>query len=183
MIYLRIGRTAQTLYRYETASSFAVDFTMAGDAQVITAGDESYVLAETWQRSIYSSVTAIIFAQDPNAPDPPRVFAVWSTATSSPSTSPRWGTRSRRPRSCERWPRSGINPDLVLAGDRRYLLVNLWSPIGTTTNGWVTLYSSAGEGSPTRSWRPIHDRWTCSSIAAPARQWDNPDRPFPGTHA
>ena len=110
MIYLRIGRTAQTLYRYETASSFAVDFTIAGDAQVITAGDESYVLAETWQRSIYSSVTAIIFAQDPNAPDPPRVFAVRSTATSSPSTSPRWGTRSRRPRSCERWPRRRDQP-------------------------------------------------------------------------
>jgi hypothetical protein len=39
----------------------------------------------------------------------------------------------------------GINPDLVLAGGRRYLLINLWSPIGTTTNGWVTLYSSDGE--------------------------------------
>jgi hypothetical protein len=41
---------------------------------------------------------------------------------------------------------AGTNPDLVLAGSGRYLLVNLWSPIGTTTNGWVTLYSSAGDG-------------------------------------
>ena len=77
---------AQTLYRYETASSFAVDFVVAGDAQVITAGDESYVLAETWHRSIYSSVTAIVFAQDPGAPDRGVSSRCRSTATSSPST-------------------------------------------------------------------------------------------------
>ncbi len=147
VIYLRIGRTAQTLYRYETASSFAVDFTVAGDAQVITAGDESYVLAETWQRSIYSSVTAIVFAQDPNAPDPPRVFAVPVDGDVIAEYVPEVGDVVEAPAELRaRAEEAGINPDLVLAGDRRYLLVNLWSPIGTTTNGWVTLYSSAGEG-------------------------------------
>ena len=40
---------------------------------------------------------------------------------------------------------AGINPDLVLGGGRRYLLVDLWSPIGTTTNGWVTLYATTGD--------------------------------------
>ncbi|MDF2762079.1 MAG: hypothetical protein K0S83_813, partial [Thermomicrobiales bacterium] len=147
VVYLRIGRAAQTLYRYETASSFAVDFTIAGDAQVITAGDESYVLAETWQRSIYSSVTAIIFAQDPNAPDPPRVFAVPVDGDVIAEYVPEVGDAVEAPAELRALAEeAGINPDLVLAGDRRYLLVNLWSPIGTTTNGWVTLYSSAGEG-------------------------------------
>jgi hypothetical protein len=149
VIYLRIGRNAQTLYRYETASSFAVDFTVAGDAQVITAGDESYVLGETWQRSIYSSVTAIVFAQDPTAPDPPRVFAVPVDGDVIAEYVPEVGDVVKAPAELRaRAEEVGINPDLVLAGNRRYLLVNLWSPVGTTTNGWVTLYSSAGEGLP-----------------------------------
>jgi hypothetical protein len=147
VIYLRAGRTAQTLYRFETASSFAVDFTVAGDVQVITAGDERYVLGETWRRSIYSSVTAIVFAQDPSAADPPRVFAVPVDGDVIAEYVPEVGdvveaTVELQARAEE----EGINPDLVLAGNRRYLLVNLWSPIGTTTNGWVTLYSSTGEG-------------------------------------
>jgi hypothetical protein len=146
VIYLRASRTAQSLYRYETASSFAVDFILAGDAQVITAGDESYVLAETWHRSIYSSVTAIVFAQDASAPDPPRVFAVPVDGDIIAEYVPEVGDVVEAPAELRaRAEEAGINPDLVLAGSRRYLLVNLWSPIGTTTNGWVTLYSAAGE--------------------------------------
>jgi hypothetical protein len=147
VIYLRASRTAQTLYRYETASSFGVDFTVAGNAQVITAGDESYVLSQTWHRSIYSSVTAIVFAQDPNAADPPRVFAVPVDGDVIAEYVPEVGDVVEAPAELRaRAEEEGINPDLVLAGGRRYLLVNLWSPVGTTTNGWVTLYSSTGEG-------------------------------------
>jgi hypothetical protein len=147
VIYLRADRTTQTLYRYETASSFAVDFTVASNAQVITAGDERYVLGETWQRSIYSSVTAIVFAQDPNAADPPRVFAVPVDGDVIAEYVPEVGDVVEAPEELRaRAEAEGINPDLVLAGNRRYLLVNLWSPVGTTTNGWVTLYSSTGEG-------------------------------------
>jgi hypothetical protein len=147
VIYLRASRTAQTLYRYETASSFAVDFIVAGGAQVITAGDETYVLGETWHRSIYSSVTAIVFAQDATAPDPPRVFAVPVDGDIIAEYVPEVGDVVEAPAELRaRAEEAGINPDLVLAGSRRYLLVNLWSPIGTTTNGWVTLYSSTGEG-------------------------------------
>jgi len=145
VIYLRASRDAQTLYRYETSSSFAVDFTVAGDAQVITAGDQSYVLAETWHRSIYSSVTAIVFAQDPSAADPPRVFAVPVDGDVIAEYVPEVGDVEAPAELRARAEEAGINPDLVLAGNRRYLLVNLWSPVGTTTNGWVTLYSSTGE--------------------------------------
>jgi hypothetical protein len=147
VIYLRASRTAQTLYRYETASSFAVDYVVAGGAQVITAGDETYVLEETWHRSIYSSVTAIVFAQDATAPDPPRVFAVPVDGDIIAEYVPEVGDVVEAPAELRaRAEEAGINPDLVLAGSRRYLLVNLWSPIGTTTNGWVTLYSFTGEG-------------------------------------
>ncbi|MBW3632394.1 MAG: hypothetical protein KY456_05120, partial [Chloroflexi bacterium] len=147
VVFLRLGRTAQTLYRYEAATSFAVDFTLEGDARVITTGDQRYVLGETWQRSIYSSVTAIVFAQDPDAPDPPRVFAVPVDGDIIAEYVPEGGDVVEAPAELQsRAEEAGINPDLVLAGGRRYLLVNLWSPVGTTTNGWVTLYSSVGEG-------------------------------------
>ena len=147
VVYLRLGRTAQTLYRYEATASFAVDFTLEGDARVITSGDQRYVLGETWQRSIYSSVTMIVFAQNPGDPDPVRVFAVPVDGDVIAEYVPEGGDVVEVPAELQaRAEEMEINPDLVLAGGRRYLLVNLWSPVGTTTNGWVTLYSSAGEG-------------------------------------
>ena len=147
IVYLRIDRSAQTLYRYEAASSFAVDFTLAGDARVITSGDLRYVLGEAWQRSIYSSVTVIVYAQEPNAADPPRVFAVPVDGDVIAEYVPEGGDVVEAPAELRaRADELEINPDLVLGGGRRYLLVNLWSPVGTTTNGWVTLYSSAGDG-------------------------------------
>ena len=147
IVYLRLGRTAQTVYRYEATASFAVDFTLEGDARVITAGDQRYVLGETWQRSIYSSVTMIIFAQDPGDPEPARVFAVPVDGDVIAEYVPEGGDVVEAPAELQARAEEGeINPDLVLAGGRRYLLVNLWSPVGTTTNGWVTLYSTVGEG-------------------------------------
>jgi hypothetical protein len=147
VVYLRIGRATQTLYRYEEGSSFGVDFTLAGDAQVITSGDQRYVLGESWQRSIYSSVTVIVYAQDPSTADPPRVFAVPVDGDVIAEYVPEGGDVVEAPEELRaRADELGVNPDLVLGGGRRYLLVNLWAPVGSTTNGWVTLYSSAGEG-------------------------------------
>ncbi len=145
VIYLRAERMSQTLYRYDASTSFAVDFTIAGDAQVITAGNQRFVLDDTWQRSIYSSVTVIVYAEDPNAVDPPRVFAVQVDGDAIAEYVPEGGDVVAAPAELiARAEEVGINPDLILGGGRRYLLVSLWSPIGTTTNGWVTLYSPGG---------------------------------------
>jgi hypothetical protein len=145
VVYLRTDRAAQTLYRYEAATSFAIDFVVGGDPRVITAGDLRYVLDETWQRSNYSSVTVIVYAQDPDAIDPPRVFAVQVDGDVIAEYVPEGGdVVEASPELRARAEEVNINPDLVLGGGRRYLLVNLWTPIGTTTNGWVTLYAPEG---------------------------------------
>jgi hypothetical protein len=145
-IYLRTASTAQTLYRYDASSSFTVDFAVSGDARVITTGAERYLLQETWPRSLYSSVTVIIFAQNPTDPNPTRVFAVKVDGNVIAEYALEGGDVVAAPPELRaRAEDVGINPDLVLGGNRRYLLVNLWSPIGTTTNGWVTLYA-AGDG-------------------------------------
>ena len=147
VLFLRESRTALTLYRFEASSSFAVDFTIGGDAQVITAGNRRFVLDDTWQRSLYSSVTVIVYAQDAAAVDPPQVFAVQVDGDVIAEYVPEGGDVVAAPDELRaRGEELGINPDLVLGGGRRYLLVNLWTPIGTTTNGWVTLYSSTGGG-------------------------------------
>ncbi|MDQ3227594.1 MAG: hypothetical protein M3Q50_13310, partial [Chloroflexota bacterium] len=145
VVYLRTGRTSQTLYRYDASTSFAVDFTIGGDAQVITAGNQRYVIDATWRRSIYSSVTVIVYAEDPAAVDPSRVFAVQVDGNVIAEYVPEGGDVVAPPADLvESAEEVGINPDLILGGGRRYLLVNLWSSIGTTTNGWVSLYSPDG---------------------------------------
>ena len=43
----------------------------------------------------------------------------------------------------------GIHPTLTLGtGTQTYVLVSLWSPFGTTTKGWLTLYGPQGEAAP-----------------------------------
>ena len=74
--------------------------------------------AETWHRSIYSSVTAIVFAQDPSAPDPPRVFAVPVDGDVIAEYVPEVGDVVEAPAELRaRAEEAGINPDLVLAGE------------------------------------------------------------------
>ncbi|MDP9366587.1 MAG: hypothetical protein M3Q10_20565, partial [Chloroflexota bacterium] len=147
VIYLQTTRYAETLFRYEAATSFSVEYTVTGNARVITAADQTYVLDETWRRSVYSSVTLILFAQDPDSLDPPRLFGDPVDEDVIAEYVPEGGDVVEAPAELqEAAAEVGINPDLVLGGGRRYLLVNLWRPVGTTTNGWVTLYSSVGEG-------------------------------------
>ena len=147
VIYLRSNRDAETLYRYEATTSFSVAYTVTGDAQVLTAGDQTYVRDAIWKRSIYSSVTVIVYAEDPKAAEPPRIYAVKVDGDVIAEYVPEGGDVVEAPDELKKAAEDiGINSDLVLGGGTRYLLVNLWRPVGTTTNGWVTLYSSAGEG-------------------------------------
>jgi hypothetical protein len=147
VIYLRTSRYAEVLYRFEAATSFSVEYVITGNAQVITAADQTYVLDETWRRSVYSSVTLILYAQDPESLDPPRLFGDPVDGDVIAEYAPEGGDVVEAPAELqEAAAEVGINADLVLGGGRRYLLVNLWRPVGTTTNGWVTLYSSVGEG-------------------------------------
>ncbi|CAA9544653.1 MAG: hypothetical protein AVDCRST_MAG19-341 [uncultured Thermomicrobiales bacterium] len=147
VIFLRDGRAADTLYRFEASSSFEVTFTVTGDPQVVVTGDETYVRQATWQRSVYSSVTNILYAEDPESLDPDRLYGVKVDGDVIAEYVPEGGDVVAASEELQQTAETeGVNPDLVLGGGRRYLLVNLWRPIGTTTNGWVTLYSFVGEG-------------------------------------
>jgi hypothetical protein len=40
---------------------------------------------------------------------------------------------------------AGLNPDLTING-QRYLLVAIYEPVGTTTNGFLTLFAADQDG-------------------------------------
>ena len=43
----------------------------------------------------------------------------------------------------------GIHPTLTIGTNpQEYVLVALWEPFGTTTNGWLTLYAPTGAEAP-----------------------------------
>jgi hypothetical protein len=147
VVYLRVNRRADVLYRYEAESSFAVDFAVSGDARAITANDQRYLLNESWTRSIYSSVTVVVYTRDSDAADPARLFAVRVDGDVIAEYVAEGGDVVEAPAELRaRAEEMGTNPDLVLGGGRRYLLVNLWSVMGTTTDGWVSLYSDTDAG-------------------------------------
>ncbi len=142
VLYLRFRTTATVYYRFTAATSFNVTFTVTGNPQVISANNVNYVVETTWKRSIYSSITVIVYAEDPQATDPDRIFAVKVEGdviaeyviaggdVVGPTDELRAAAEAAE-----------VNPDLVLGGGQQYVLVALWTPQGTTTNGWVTLFA------------------------------------------
>lgn len=148
-LFLRDESAPDALYRFEAATSFDVGYQAGDDLRVIRTGDTRYVLDAAWPRSIYSSVTLIVHAQDAESLDPPRIFAVPVDGDVIAEYVPEGGDVVEAPEALSTEAEGlGINPDLVLANGQRYLLVNLWRPVGTTTNGWLTLYSAIAEGVP-----------------------------------
>jgi len=134
---------APVLFRYEAAPSFNVQFQVAESAQVIISGDDQYIAANPWPRVLFGSLDVILYAADPAQPSPDRLFArsVSSGAIGEYALSES-GAASVTPAAG-----TGLNADLML-GDSHYVLVAMWSIVGSTNDGWITLYAPAAEGTP-----------------------------------
>jgi len=151
VLYLRIQTVTTVVYRFEAVTTFNVTFTITGNAQAITANDTTYVLEQTWQRSVYSSITVILYAEDTESTDPSRLFAVRVDGDVVAEYVAEGGdVVEPADELVAAAAQYEVNPDLILAGGQRYLLVAIWTPRGTTTNGWVTLYASVAEGPVSR---------------------------------
>lgn len=152
VLYLRIagqGTTADVVYRFEAAVTYSVEFEVTGRPQRISAEEQQFRLTATWQPSIYSSTTAILFVEDVESTAPDVFFAVnvYNTVVGEVVGEYRSAGQNDQPSEAmvTAAENAGINPDLTVEG-QRYLLVNVYSPVGTTTNGFVTLFSATGEG-------------------------------------
>ncbi len=151
VLYLRAGGETQggDVYRYEAAVTFGVEQEITGRPQVIAAEEQGYRLVEVWQRSIYSSTSVILFAEDPEDRSPEIFYAVnvFTSPVGDVVGEYRLSGQNEQPSEdvVTAAEEVGLHPDLTVEG-QRYLLVSVYTPVGTTTNGFVTLFSASGEG-------------------------------------
>jgi hypothetical protein len=154
VLYLRVPGLEgedQQLYRYEAASTFQVQIERSDRAQVITAADQRYRLSQTWLPSIYSDVSVLVFAADPEATTPETLYTVnvYNSVVGDVIGEYRLAAENDEPSEdmVAAAQQAEINPDLTIDGVR-YILVNVYRPIGTTTNGFMTLFSATAAGAP-----------------------------------
>jgi hypothetical protein len=155
VLYLTLPNVADTAYRYEVTTSFSVELEVTADPRVLVLQGEGdrpdvrYHAADPLVRSVYSSVTLILFVADAEATQPDRILGyavdrdVFGLYLPEGETDPASGEIQARAEAM------GIHPTLTLGTEPQvYVLVALWQPFGTTTNGWLTLYGPEGETAP-----------------------------------
>lgn len=156
VIYLRVtGQGASLkLYRFQAAITFQVQIEITGRADLISAGgqpNEQYQLQQTWQPAIHSSTTVVLFAADLKEAAPATYYAVnvHNTVVGEVIGEYQLQQTSVQPSAAmvKAASQAEMNPDLTVSG-RRYLLVNIYTPVGTTTNGFVTLFAANQDGHP-----------------------------------
>jgi hypothetical protein len=152
VLYLRYagdGPASEMVYRFEAGVTYDVEFEVTGRAQRIGTGDQVFQLTDIWYPSVYSSTTVILFVADPEATASETIYAVnVSTSVSGEAIGEYRLAEGEETASDEviaAAEGTDLHPDLTLEGTR-YVLVNVHLPIGTTTNGFVTIFSASGEG-------------------------------------
>lgn len=156
-IYLGLMNSTSTLFVFEQTASLTVSSQSQVDQQPRSLelgptedqGGVRYRAADPWQRSIYSSLSLEVYVEDPEAGLPNRfmgysigfdVFGEYALEGEAEGASQEVVDRAES---------LGVHQEVVIEG-QRYVLVALWTPFGTTTNGWLTLYSVDGEDAPDR---------------------------------
>ena len=154
-LYLRLsgtGTTTTQLFRFEAALTFTVKIEVVGQSRVIAIGDlpeDRYQLLETWQPVLYSDTSVILFGADPENEQPDLLYAVDVHDNVVGEVIGEYRIPGETTRASDELVAAAeaveLNPDLTING-QLYVLVAIHYPIGTTTNGFVTLFSTDSEG-------------------------------------
>lgn len=140
----------QTLFQYAVAITFTVQVESARQPAVISSGAVNYSASAQWVRSIYSSVTVELYVVNAEIATPDLIYALrvdggiigsYTLVTSDDIVADEAAVAAGAP--------GGLNPDLSIVG-QRYVLTAVWTPVGTTTNGFVTLYGDPADPDGTR---------------------------------
>lgn len=155
VIFLSLPNLAESVYRYEAISSFNVSYEVSDDPRTLTlpgTGDQAdvqYFAADPWARSVYSSVTLILYVSDTEQANPERVLGVAVDADVIGEYLPMGEADPASAEVLAAAGEAGVLPELRLGtSEESYVLVSLWRPFGTSTNGWLTLFSPEGEEAP-----------------------------------
>jgi hypothetical protein len=151
--YLGGGEAGNMVYRFEVATTFNVEFEITGNAQRIQAGDQVFRLAAVWTLSLHASASVNLFVANSDEQSPEMYYgiSVSNTVVGDVIGEYRKADASAEPdeATVTLGARYGLYGDLTVRG-QRYLLVNVFLPVGTTTNGFLTLFSTTGEGEAER---------------------------------
>ena len=149
VIYLRStqsGPASQQVYRFEASPTYQIQLQVTGQPQVIAADDQTYHLQAVWQPSTYSSLSVILFVQDPEEPNPAVIYGLDVSHTAAGDVIGEYRLPAdNQPPAAEMAAAAeqvGLNPDLTLDG-QHYVLVDIYTPVGTTRNGFMTLFATS----------------------------------------
>jgi hypothetical protein len=152
VVYLRStdARGAdQQVYRFEAAPTFQIQFEITERPQVITTADDRYRLTQVWQPSVYSSATVILFVADPAEPTPEVLYAVDVSQSVVGDAIGEYRLSAETTEQPEQVTaaaeQAGLHPDLTING-LIYQLADVYTPTGTTRNGFVTLFGAIAAG-------------------------------------
>ena len=151
VVYLRSpDAVGAPVYRFEAVPTFEIQFEVTERPQTITAADESYRLTQVWQPSLYSSTTVILFVSDPADTAPEVIYAVDVAQTPSGDAIGEYrlsGDTAPSEQATGAAEGLELHADLTVNG-LVYDLVDVFTPAGTTRNGFVTLFRSASDEAP-----------------------------------
>ena len=152
VLYLRApgGGANQQVYRFEAALTFVVVLEIQGNATNVQVGDNRYQLSQTWQASVYSGVSVILFQESVDDPAPDVIYAVNVSQTVVGEVIGEYRLPGESDQPSDEMVAAattvGLNPDLTIGG-QLYLLAAVYSPVGTTTNGFLTLFGTEQDSS------------------------------------
>lgn len=156
-IYLGLPNDVTTLFAYTPTSTFTVQSqsrqtqaprtiqqpaTDSGEGAAYRAGD-------TLQPATYTSLSLQVFVASPDAAEHDRFFGFAVGTNAFGEYVPEGSSDAASDDVRERAEALGIHDEVVI-GSTRYVLVQVWTPFGTTTNGWLTLYAPEGNAEPDR---------------------------------
>lgn len=157
VLFLRIPEStadSQLVFRFEAALTFTVDIEITGQSRDISIGDQPgdrYHLSESWQPALLSSTTVMLFVKDPENATPDVYLAVNVHDTVVGEVIGEYRLPGENSQTSETMSTAatnvGLNPDLTING-QLYVLVNIYYPVGTTPNGFITFFSNQPGGQP-----------------------------------
>ena len=151
VIFLRVNATSQQVYRFEAALTYKIEFQVSEQPRTISTIDQRYQLRQVWQASVYSSTSVLLFVQDVENAAPEVFYGVNVSQTVVGESIGEYRLPGETATASEEMvaaaERTGLNVDLTING-QVYILVNVYEPTGTTSNGFITLFGTAAEGDP-----------------------------------
>jgi hypothetical protein len=152
-IFLSFGGAQEQLFQFERTESFTVRSQVSEQPRTIqtTATDDqpavTYRASGQLVPSVYSSVSLILYVEDAEAVAPDRILGYAVGSDLFGVYVPEGAGEAAPQEVRDRAEAAGVHAELRLSG-QRYILTSLWTPFGTTSNGWLTLYGPEGDAAP-----------------------------------